>query len=60
MASGGGLIKTWSRETKMLENPTGNRGTAGILWFLGNHGYSTLPLGFDDTFSPVVEVAGPL
>jgi hypothetical protein len=60
VASGRGLTNTWSRETKMLENPTGNRGTAGIPWFPSPDGYSRLRLGFDDRFNPVVELDGPL
>jgi hypothetical protein len=51
----------WSNDKRILEIPTGSRGTAGVLWYSStNLGDSTLKLGFDTFFNPVCLLEGPL
>jgi hypothetical protein len=51
----------WNDEERILEIPTGSRGTAGELWYTSAAlGDSMLKLGFDTSFNPVCLVTGPL
>ena len=50
----------WTSEERIVKIPTGSRGTAGILWFKGERGYSFLKLGFDPMFNPVCQLGGYL
>jgi hypothetical protein len=50
----------WTSDERILKIPTGSRGTAGILWFKGEGGYSFLKVGFDPMFNPVCQLGGSL
>jgi hypothetical protein len=57
----------WNSETRILQIPVGQNGTAGVVWYsqtptltLNNFSYSYLEFGFDDMFRPVVEFDGNL
>ncbi|KAH8649510.1 heterokaryon incompatibility protein-domain-containing protein [Tricladium varicosporioides] len=50
----------WTINERILKIPTGSRGTAGILWFKGERGYSFLKVGFDLMFNPVCQLGGSL
>jgi hypothetical protein len=53
--------RKWSEEKRILEIPTGFRGTAGGLRYLSaDLGTSFLLLGFDACFNPVCSLEGPL
>jgi hypothetical protein len=53
--------RKWSEEKRILEIPTGFRGTAGKLWYRSaDLGDSVLLLGFDAFFNPVCSLEGPL
>ncbi|KAH8647042.1 heterokaryon incompatibility protein-domain-containing protein [Tricladium varicosporioides] len=49
----------WNDEERILEIPTGSHGTAGVIWYGSNTGYSFLKIGFDAMFNPMCLMAGP-
>jgi hypothetical protein len=50
----------WSDDDRILEIPTGSRGTAGAIYYKSDSGFSVLKVGFDTSFNPVCQFGGPL
>jgi len=50
----------WTSDERIVKIPNGSRGTAGILWFKGEGGYSFLKVRFDPMFNPVCQLGGSL
>ena len=53
-------FNTRNDEDRILKMPTGSCGTAGVIWYRTESGYSTLKLGFDRSFNPIIQFGGLL
>lgn len=50
----------WSDDKRVLKIPIGSHGTAGVISYKTESGYSVLKLGFDNSFNPICQLGGPL
>lgn len=50
--------KPWSEQERILEMPTGESGTAGVVCYIWETNIHTLKLGFDVDFNPICQYVG--